>query len=438
MGFLVAGINHRTAPVDVRERFAVAESRLAETMRVLREQPGVAEAFVLSTCNRFELLVAAEEDFDAPGFLRGHFAMASDAEFAPYLYQHRDHDAVRHLFRVASSLDSMVLGEPQILGQVKEAYAAARAAGTVHSQLDALLTRSFAVAKRVRTDTQIGASSVSVASVAVELAKKIFGSLEGRTVYLVGAGKMSELAARHLAAHGAGTIFVANRTYERAVELAARFDGKAMLFEELYETVAQADIVITSTGATKPIFRREHGELFLHKRKNKPMFFIDIAVPRDVAPEMNKLDGIFVYDIDDLQDVAASNSAGRKQEAERAESIVEAEARRFCERLQSLDVVPTIVSLQEQLETIRQAEVDKVRGRLGAITPEQEQAIEAMTRGIVNKILHAPVTTLKSAARSREAESTTIIELIRKLFRLDRQDSEKADENSKLEAGAKR
>jgi glutamyl-tRNA reductase len=250
---------------------------------------------------------------------------------------------------------------------------------------------------------------------------------------LIGAGKMSELAARHLVANGAGAIFVANRTYERAVDLAARFNGKAMLFEQLYDTVANADIVITSTGATKPIFRREHGELFLHKRKNKPMFFIDIAVPRDVSSDMNKLDGVFVYDIDDLQEVASANSANRAREAQRAEEIIVSEARKFCEHLDSLDVVPTIVSLQEQLETIRQAEVDKVRGKLGKLSPEQEQAIEAMTRGIVNKILHAPVTTLKTAARSKEAESTTVIEVIRKLFRLDK--SEAKDEAT---VGAKR
>jgi glutamyl-tRNA reductase len=428
MEFVVAGINHKTAPIDVRERFAVSPPALAETLRNIHEASGAAEAMVLSTCNRFELVLRHESADRVDRFLSGFFTQSGE-----HVYRLRGEEAVRHVFRVASSLDSMVVGEPQILGQVKEAYAAARAAGTLHSQLNALVTRSFAVAKRVRTETQIGASSVSVASVAVELAKKIFGSLEGRAVYLIGAGKMSELAARHLVTNGAGAIFVANRTYERAVDLAARFNGKAMLFEQLYDTVANADIVITSTGATKPIFRREHGELFLHKRKNKPMFFIDIAVPRDVSADMNKLDGVFVYDIDDLQEVASANSANRAREAQRAEEIILAEARRFCEHLDSLDVVPTIVSLHEQLETIRQAEVDKVRGKLGKLSPEQEQAIEAMTRGIVNKILHAPVTTLKSAARSKEAESTTVIEVIRKLFRLD-----KPEAKDEATVGAKR
>jgi glutamyl-tRNA reductase len=252
--------------------------------------------------------------------------------------------------------------------------------------------------------------------VAVELAKKIFGSLQGKHVYLVGAGKMSELAARHLLAHGAGSIFVANRTYERATQLASKFQGQAIRFEQLYDTCDRADIVITSTGAPVAIFRREHGERFLARRKNRPMFFIDIAVPRDVDPEMNKLDGIFVYDIDDLQQAVASHVADRKKEAERAEAIVNSEVERFQARLQTLDVVPTIVSLQEHLETIRQAEIDRVRGRLGELSPEQELAIETLTRGIVNKVMHTPISTLKTAAR--EDEATTVVDIVRRLFNL--------------------
>ncbi|HUK88349.1 MAG TPA: glutamyl-tRNA reductase, partial [Terriglobales bacterium] len=316
-----------------------------------------------------------------------------------------------------SSLDSMVVGEPQILGQIKEAFALARAAGAAGGRLDALLTRAFAVAKRVRSETAIGSSAVSVASVAVELAQKIFGSLSGQKVFLVGAGKMSELAARHLLAHGAGSIFVVNRTPERAQQLADKFHGATFPYQELYDHVDQADIVITSTGAPHAIFRREHGELFMSRRKNRPMFFIDIAVPRDVDPEMNKVDGVFLYDIDDLQQVVSSHVAGRRREAERAQAIVDGEVERFAARAQTLSVVPTIVSLQEQLELVRQAEIDRVRGRLGALTPEQEMAVEAMTRGIVNKVLHTPITTLKSAAR--EPEATSVIELIRHLFNLD-------------------
>jgi glutamyl-tRNA reductase len=317
----------------------------------------------------------------------------------------------------------MVVGEPQILGQVKEAYASARAVGAVHSQLDLLLTRAFAVAKRIRTETTIGSSAVSIASVAVELAKKIFGSLNGKQVFLVGAGKMSELAARHLIANGAESIFVSNRTYERASQLAAKFDGQAILFDQLYETCDRADIVITSTGAPHAIFRREHGELFLSRRKNRPMFFIDIAVPRDVDPEMNKLDGIFVYDIDDLQQAVSSNVSDRRKEAERAEQIVDVEVERFQARLHTLEVVPTIVSLQDHLETIRQAEIDRVRGRLGALSAEQELAVDALTRGIVKKIMHTPISTLKTAARDTEA--TTVIDLVRRLFNLQEKEKEK-------------
>ena len=313
MKFQLIGVNHKTAPVEVRERLAIPESRLPDALRRLAGHPGVEEGIILSTCNRVEMLTQTKNGaVDLRGFLGSYFQL-DPSDYEPHLYEYHESEAVRHLFRVTSSLDSMVVGEPQILGQVKEAYATARAVGVVHSQLDLLLTRAFAVAKRVRTETAVGSSAVSVASVAVELAKKIFGSLQGKHVYLVGAGKMSELAARHLIAHGAESIFVANRTYDRAQQLAARFEGQAILFEQLYETCDRADIVITSTGAPHAIFRREHGELFLARRKNRPMFFIDIAVPRDVDPEMNRLDGIFVYDIDDLQQAVTSHVDDRKK-----------------------------------------------------------------------------------------------------------------------------
>lgn len=416
MKFQLIGVNHRTAPVEVRERLAIPESRLAEATRLLAGHPGVAEAMVLSTCNRVELLTRVHNGrADLRGFL-GEYCGVDASAYASYLYECDDQEAVRHIFRVASSLDSMIVGEPQILGQVKEAYAVARAVGAVHSQLDALLTRAFAVAKRVRTETAVGSSAVSVASAAVDLARKIFGSLAGKQVYLVGAGKMSELAARHLLAHGAAAIFVANRTHERAVELAGKFNGQAILFEQLYETADRADIVITSTGSPHHIFRRQHGELFLSRRRHRPMFFIDIAVPRDVDPEMAKLEGIFVYDIDDLQAVVATHVGDRQREAERAAIIVDTEVERFAARLESLKVVPTIVSLQEHLETIRQAEVDRARGRLGPLTRDQELALEVLTRGIVNKILHTPMITLKTAAS--QPEVTTLVEVLRRLFNL--------------------
>jgi len=416
MKFHLIGVNHKTAPVEVREQLAVPESRLREALERLMAQPGIEEGLILSTCNRVELLARTRNGSDDLRAFLHEYSRLPPSELEPHLYHHRELEAVRHLFRVASSLDSMVVGEAQVLGQVKDAYATAREVGAVHSHLDLLLTRAFAVAKRVRRETAIGSSAVSVASVAVELAKKIFGSLHGKHVYLVGAGKMSELAARHLLAQGAASIFVANRTYERATQLAARFNGQAIHFDQLYDTCDRADIVITSTGAPVAIFRREHGERFLKARKNRPMFFIDIAVPRDVDPEMNRLDGIFVYDIDDLQQAVSSNVADRRKEAERAEAIISREVERFQARLQARDVAPTIVSLQDHLENIRRAELDRVRGRLGPLSPEQASAVDALTRGIVSKIMHSPVNTLKSAAR--DSEAMAVIEVVRRLFNL--------------------
>ena len=435
MNLIVIGVNHQTAPVEVREQFTISEARLPEALKTLAAQPGIEEAMIVSTCNRVELIARTKDaDANLDGCLKKMYGVDAQS-YRKYLYEYRERDAIRHVFRVASSLDSMVVGEPQILGQVKEAYATARAVGALNSQLDALYSRAFAVAKRVRTETAIATSAVSIASVAVELAQKIFGNLEGKSVYLVGAGKMCELAARHLLAHGATKLYVGNRTYERAAALAKKFNGEPISFDHLYETVDRADIVISSTGAPHTIFRKEHGERFLARRKNRPMFFIDIAVPRDVDPEMNKLDGIFVYDIDDLQQVVASHISDRRAEADRAEAIVQLEVDRFQARLQTLDVVPTIVSLQEHLETVRQAEIDRVRGRLGMLTPEQEMAIEALSRGIINKIMHTPITTLKSAARE-SSESTTIVDLVRKLFNL--RDTRKSEsENSNAELSAK-
>lgn len=416
MKFQIIGVNHNSAPLEVRERLAVPEAQLSDAVQHLVKQPGVEEGMVLSTCNRVEVLTSSSEGpADLRGYLRSYFGVSPDA-ISPHLYEFQEREAVRHVFRVASSLDSMVVGEPQILGQVKEAYSVARSLGAINSALEALLSRAFAVAKKVRSETAIGSSSVSIASVAVQLAEKIFGTLQGKTVYLIGAGKMAELAARHLISHGAGNIIISNRTFERAVTLAEAFGGEAVAFEKLYETAALADIILTSTGATEPLFRREDGERLLKGRRNRPVFFIDIAVPRNVARAVNKVDNLFVYDIDDLQSVASSNSAERKKEAERAEKIVEAEVDRFALRMKSLHMVPTILSLQEYCETIRQAEIDRIRGRLGKITPEQDAAIEAMTRGIINKLLHTPITTLKSSAA--EPEAATIQEMVRKLFNL--------------------
>jgi glutamyl-tRNA reductase len=416
MKFLVTGLNHKTAPVELREQLAIPADRLEEATLSLLAHPGVTEAMIVSTCNRVELLAAYTETLpDMAAFFDTHFAV-SPAEVRPHLYQHRDTEAVRHLFRVAASLDSMVVGEPQILGQVKESYTVARTLGAVRSQLDRLLQSAFSVAKKVRTETQIGSSSVSIASVAVDLSRKIFGSLEGKRVLLVGAGKMSELAARHLLQQGASSILVANRTEDRAARLARTFGGQTLPFSELHARAAEADIVITSTGSPSFLFRREHGQQLLHRRRGRPMFFVDIAVPRDVDPEMNRVDGVFLYDIDDLQSVAVSNMADRSREASSAERIIAEEVERFNRRVSALDVVPSIVGLQQSVEAMRQGELRRAQARLQGLTPEQLQAVEQLTRGIANKFLHLPLQALRHAAQ--EGDSSRL-DVLRETFHLD-------------------
>ena len=403
---VLLGINHNTAPIEVRERLAIPLSRLADATRTLLHQPGIREGLILSTCNRVELLTLQDNSPEAPNptpdllrFLHEYFSVPAH-DIRPHLYEFSEREAVRHLFRVASSLDSMVVGEPQILGQVKESYTIAREVGAVQSNLESLLQRTFTVAKKVRSETQIGSNSVSIASVAVDLARKIFGSLQGKTVLLVGAGKMSELAARHLIQQGASSILVTNRTLSRAADLAAEFAGPAvhtaaLPFEALYEQADRADIVITSTGAPQKIFGRSHGQHFLQRRRNRPMFFIDIAVPRDVDPRMNEVEGCFVYDIDDLQQVAAANLADRGREAEAAETIVSREVEKYHERLQSRDAVPAILALQQSAEAIREGELARSAKRLSTLTPEQREAVEALTRSLTAKLLHPQLTALR-------------------------------------------
>jgi glutamyl-tRNA reductase len=413
MKILLTGLNHKTAPVELRERLAVAPENLAIETQALLLHPGVREGLILSTCNRVELLVCHDgDDPELPTYLNRHFSV--DAQLLqPHLYEYRGAEAVRHLFRVAASLDSMVVGEPQILGQVKESYAAARSVGAVGPDLDRLLQSTFAVAKKVRTETRIGTSSVSIASVAVDLARKIFGSLEGKRVLLVGAGKMSELAARHLMQQGARSLLIANRTQDRAVRLAQKFKGHVVRFDDLHARADEADILITSTGSTEFLFRIPHAQQFLHRRRNRPMFFIDIAVPRDVDPEINRLEGIFLYDIDDLQSVAATNLADRSGEARRAEAILDQELIRYQQRLEALDVVPAVVDMQSAAEEMRQAELLRNSSRLRMLTPAQLEVVETITRGLMNKFLHQPLQMLKAAAREGDAIT---VEAIRAAF----------------------
>jgi glutamyl-tRNA reductase len=398
---VLLGINHHTAPIEVRERLAIPAARLADATRSLSSVPGIREGLILSTCNRVELLTIQENpDPDLLRFLDEYFAVPA-ATIRPHLYEFREREAVRHLFRVASSLDSMVVGEPQILGQVKESYTIARDVGAASSSLDRLLQSAFSVAKKVRTETQIGSSSVSIASVAVDLARKIFGSLSAKHVLLVGAGKMSELAVRHLIQHGASNLILANRTLERSEAMAARFESdkvsvEVIPFEALQSEASRADIIITSTGAPGHIFTRAHGQQFVQRRRGRPVFFIDIAVPRDVDPGMNSVDGCFVYDIDDLQQVAASHLADRSREAAAAERIISDEVARYQQRLKTLDAVPAILALQQSAEQLRQAELARSARALDTLTPAQREAVEALTRSLTNKLLHPQIVALRN------------------------------------------
>ncbi|MGB7189009.1 MAG: glutamyl-tRNA reductase [Acidobacteriaceae bacterium] len=413
MRILLTGLNHKTASVEMRERLAIAAEKLAFETQGLLSHDGVREGLILSTCNRVELLVCHEGGDPAlPAYLSRLFAVDART-LQPHLYEYRDAEAVRHLFRVAASLDSMVVGEPQILGQVKESYAAARSVGAVGPELERLMQSAFAAAKKVRSETRIGASSVSIASVAVDLARKIFGSLEGKRVLLVGAGKMSELAARHLMQQGAGSLLIANRTHERAIDLARKFNGHVVRFEDLHARADEADILITSTGSPEFLFRAPHAQQFLQRRRNRPMFFIDIAVPRDVDPEINRLEGIFLYDIDDLQSVAASNLADRGAEATLAEEILEQELARYQRRVEALDVVPALVDLQAAAEEMRLAELRRNHAHLRGLTASQQAAVESITRGLMNKFLHQPLRMLKAAAREGDAAR---VEAIRSAF----------------------
>jgi glutamyl-tRNA reductase len=417
MNLALVGINHRTAPVEVRERMNFQETALAGAVADLVHRPGITEGFILSTCNRVEVVTGLAEQIAPEPLLRNFLADFHHCDLAayePYFYWYRNEDVIRHLFRVASSLDSMILGEPQVLGQMKQACATARQVGGLNGTLNEIVNQALGVARRVRRETAIGTTAVSVSYAAVELARKIFGSLQGKTIFVIGAGKMSELAARHLLRSGASAIFVSNRTFERAQELAAAFRGTAIRFDDLFDRIQQADIIITSTAAPHYVIERPQAERWLAARKHRPMFFVDIAVPRNVDPAINELENAFVYDIDDLGQVVEANRKLREREAVWAEQIIEEELQRTLRRLASRDVVPTIVALENRLDLIRESEMERFRGRLNNLTPQQRESVDALTRGILNKILHGPITELKRGAG--HPEHGTLVQLIRRIF----------------------
>jgi glutamyl-tRNA reductase len=422
MKLVLAGINHRTAPVEVRERVAFRTEDVREALHQLQAQPGLREGLILSTCNRVEITATLEDSADATPILCNFLCSTGEmttATIQPYLYVFEDAQAIRHLFRVAASLDSMIVGEPQILGQLKQAYTQAREAGAIGSYLDAVLTRAFSVAKRVRTDTEIGQSAVSVGYAAVELAREIFGSLQRRRVMIIGAGKMSEAAARHLQRAGARDILIANRTKARADELARVFEGVVVPYSSIFQHLPEVDIVITSSSAPHYILTRSSVRAAIEARRNHPMFLIDIAVPRNIEPDVNGLEHAFLYDIDDLQRIVDQNLEGRREIAGQAEKIVSQEVDRLLVRLRTRDIAPTIISLQEQLESVRREALTRYRYRLGQLTPEQEEAVEALTRSIINKIAHGPISEMRREAAGQEGEEAgEVIGFIRRMFRL--------------------
>lgn len=419
MNIIVVGLSHKTAPVEIRERVAFSPTAMEDPLRQVLDLPEIVEALIVSTCNRVEIYATSRDADAGIASLRrflARFHNLSYEELQTHLYDLQGQDAIRHVFRVSSSLDSMVIGEPQILGQIKTSYGYASEFKTVGLILNRFLHKAFSVAKRVRTETQIAGNAVSVSFAAVELARKIFGTLDNKTVLLIGAGEMCELAARHFLNNGVSRVLVTNRTFARAEKLAAEFGGSPIPFETFTDQLHQADIVLTSTGAPNFILDRSQVEKVLKLRKNKPMFFIDIAVPRDIDPAVNSVSNVYLYDVDDLQGVVQANLKERHKEAKKAEAIVDQEIGQFHNWLATLEVKPTIVSLRQKFEEIRQGEVEKTLRNLKNLDKKEEQAIHALTSAIINKILHPPISVLKD---SKNGSGDSYVDAIRTLFELE-------------------
>ncbi|MBW2403020.1 MAG: glutamyl-tRNA reductase [Deltaproteobacteria bacterium] len=412
--FVVVGLSHRTAPVEVRERLAVAPNRLEQELREIAANGRLDEALLISTCNRVELYATSANPIAASRVAKEALARRlPETAGVDVLYQERGVDVVRHIFRVASSLDSLVVGEPQILGQVKEAFDAAKGAGTMGTLLGRCFTQAFATAKRVRSETGIAEGTVSISSIASELAKKIFGNLEGRQTLLLGAGEMGEAAARSLRQTGTN-LHVMNRSEDRARALAEACGGRAVPYERLAMEVADADVVIASTASPKFILTPELMKSVIRTRRRRPLFVIDIAVPRDVDPRVGNMDNVFVYDVDDLQQVAEENLAARTREVELAERIVEEEVDAFSRWRRSLELAPTIVALRKQFGQIADEELKRALPRLEGLSESDHAVLEAMGRSMVNKLLHQPMTQLKAGAG--EPDGPFLIDAVRRLF----------------------
>jgi glutamyl-tRNA reductase len=421
MGFLLVGVNHKTAPVQIRERLAFGGEEIPTALAHLVDREAITEALIVSTCNRVEILAAGSEPEAGRARMIECLGMACGVDrplLEEHVYTRYDQDAIHHLFRVASSLDSMVVGEPQILGQVREAYRMGVDAGTVGRHLSSLLQSAFAAAKRVRTETAIGVSAVSVSFVAVELGRKIFGSLKDKTALLIGAGEMAELAAQYLVEAGETRLFVSNRTAERAEELALRYGAEAVPFERVADRLADADIVLCSTGAEGYVLTHHDVRRVLEQRRHRPICLIDISVPRQIDPSASELDNVFLFDMDDLQHVAESNLREREREATLAESIVDDEVTKFLARLHASDIGPTVAELKGRLNEVAQGEFARLRKRLGDLTPAQEEAITSLLLpGIINKISHPIISHMRDSA-AREADVEESVSIWRRIFRL--------------------
>jgi len=417
---ILLGLNHTTAPVELRECIAFSEEDTEHALEALNDRPEFREIILLSTCNRVELLFVTDDQemciSEAKRFIAEQNRVPLD-DVEPALYVYEGADAIRHVFRVASSLDSMMIGEPQILGQIKSAYRTATQKKTSGVILNRLLHRAFFVAKRVRSETGIGDHAVSISYAAIELGRKIFGTLEGKEVLLVGAGEMAELAVENLIRQHAGKIWVANRTFERGLELATRFGGQAIRLEEIQESLRQVDIIISSTGATDLVISRDHIRSIMRSRKNRPLFFIDIAVPRDIDPAINRLTNCYVYDIDDLQEIIDENIEDRNREAIKGERIVEEATIRFGLWYDSLAVVPTIVALRRKVEEIIEEQIDKTLGGLKHLSENDREAFDRMKQALINKMLHDPTMFLKR--NGCLGDRSLYIDVARRMFNLD-------------------
>ena len=441
MSLIVVGLNHKTAPVEIREKLAFnTQDSIKEGLKKLIQTEGINEAVIFSTCNRVEVYVYSSSAFSLTpsAYLQpsaGSESMSNEQQapaelikeflsefhnipvkdFEQYLYIYFDRNAVIHLFKVASSLDSMIVGEPQITGQVKDSFEIALSERATSLILNHLMNKALFTAKRVRNETRIGENPVSVSYAAVGLIKKVFDELSKKSILLVGAGEMAELAMRHLIGSGIKNVYVTNRTYKRAEELAREFNGTAVSFENLKEQITKSDIVICSTGAPQYVITEKMVKEIMPLRKHKPLFFIDISVPRNIDPECNNLDNVYLYNIDDLQDVVDSNILERKKEAEKALKIVEEETEKFFQWLNSLQSVPVIVSIRNKAEQVRQEELEKFKSRFKELPPEVLASVDYLTQSIINKIMHCPTVALKNNCDSKEI----LVFAARRLFGLD-------------------